>query len=140
MPVEIRDLDGGLGNLVLGSDALDDKEFLGTIRKHLMQDETKFMKYRYSICDWTQSTQINLSNDAIYELADLCKTASLVNPDIIVGGVAKSDVVFGLSRMAQILMDEDGWEYEVFRNREDAEEWIKAKVKEKYGIDDLTMV
>ena len=140
MAIEIKDLDGGLGNLILGSGVIDDEEYFGILREHLMQDDTKFRKYCYSLCDWTQVAQVNVSNDAIYKVANLCKNASSVNPDAVVGIAAKSDLAFGLSRMSQMLMTETGWEYKVFRNREDAEEWIKATVREKYGIDDLSMV
>lgn len=41
-------------------------------------------------------------------------------------------------KMWEMLSDEMNWETMVFRNREDAEAWIKERVKEKYGIDDLT--
>ena len=140
MPIKISDLDGGLGNLILGSGVIDDKEYLKAFREHLMQDAAKFRRYRYSLGDWTQVTQVNVTNDAIHQIADLCKKVSSVNPDAVVAVAAKSDVVFGLSRMSQLLMDETGWEHKVFRNREDAEEWIKAKVREKHGIADLTMV
>jgi hypothetical protein len=30
------------------------------------------------------------------------------------------------------------WETMVFRDREEAEAWLKERVKEKFGIDDLT--
>ena len=40
--------------------------------------------------------------------------------------------------MWEILADETKWEIMVFQNREDAEDWIRQKVKEKYGIGDLT--
>jgi hypothetical protein len=139
MSIEIRDLDGGLGNLILGSGILDDEEYLETFRKLLMQDEKIFKKYRYSLCDWTQFVKVNISIDAAQKVADLCKIASSVNPDIVVGVVAKSELAFGLSRMSQMLMEPTGWDHRVFRNRRDAEEWIRAKVYEKYGIDDLTM-
>jgi hypothetical protein len=139
MSIEIKDLDGGLGTFILGSGVLDDEEYLETFRMLLLQDEIKFRKYRYSLCDWTQLIQVNISINAAQEVANLCKIASSVNSNLVIGVVAKSDLAFGLSRMSQILMVETGWDHKVFRNRGDAEEWIKAKVYEKYGIDDLIM-
>ena len=41
--------------------------------------------------------------------------------------------------MTQMLLDGTEWEYEVFRNREDAEAWIRERVSEKFGIDDLAL-
>ena len=52
---------------------------------------------------------------------------------------ANRDLTYGLARMTEMLIDVTGWESKVFRNREDAEAWIKERVKEKYGILDLTM-
>ena len=139
MSIDISDLDGGLGNQIFGSGIINDDDYLAALRNHLMQDKTKFSKYRYSLADWTQVTQVNVSSEAIQIIANLCIKVSTVNPDPVVAVVAKSDLVFGLSKMSQILMDETGWEHKVFRNREDAEEWIKHRLLDKYGIDDLTL-
>jgi len=42
--------------------------------------------------------------------------------------------------MWEIIVENTGlqWETMVFRDREDAEDWIREKVKDKFGIDDLT--
>lgn len=139
MSIEIRNLDGGVGNLIFGSGVINDDDYLLALRNHLMQDKTTFAKYRYSLADWTQVKETNVSTEAIRTVAELCKQASLVNSDVVVAVVAKSDLIFGLSRMSQVLMDGTGWEHQVFRNREDAEEWIRVELLEKHGIDDLTM-
>jgi hypothetical protein len=40
--------------------------------------------------------------------------------------------------MWELLVGATDWETMVFRKREDAKAWITQKVKEKYGIDDVT--
>ena len=51
---------------------------------------------------------------------------------------SNQDLIYGLTRMWEVLSEGTNWETMASRNREDAEAWIKERVKEKYGIDDLT--
>jgi hypothetical protein len=52
----------------------------------------------------------------------------------VVAVVAAQELLFGLSRMWEMLADETGWESMICRDRGDAEAWIKKRVKEKFGI------
>lgn len=139
MAIEIKDLDGGFGNLISVHGVLTGEEYLDAIKKHLSQDAEKFKKYRYSLCDYTNVTQMEISSNDINIVAELSKKASEVNPKVFVALIADKDVAFGLSRMWEILFGEKNWEVMVFRTREDAEAWIRLKVKEKFGIEDLTI-
>ena len=138
MPMEIGDLDGGLGNLIIGRGVVTEEELVDALKGHLTQDKEKFKKYRYSLTDYTATTELDIPTKAVDLIAELSKSASIVNPEAIVAIVAEEDLVYGLSRMYELLLDETGWEIMVFRNREDAKAWIKQRVKEKYGINDLT--
>ena len=138
MPIEIRDLDGGIGNIILGSGVLTGEEYKNAIKTHLSQDRVKFKKYRYCLSDYTEVAKVDVPSSDIELVARLCKEAAVVNPEAVVANVAEKDIAFGLSRMWEILIDETNWEVMVFRKRGDAEAWIKEKVKEKYGIVDLT--
>jgi hypothetical protein len=114
-----------------------EEEFVDNLRKHLTQDSNKFKKYKYSLSDYTSVIEIDISTEAITLVADLCINAAKVNPAPVSAIVAEQDLIYGLARMAQMLMDETKWEQEVFRNIEIAKFWIKERVKEKYGICDL---
>ena len=137
MPVEIKDLDDGVGVIITGWGILTEEEWIDSLAKHLTQDKDKFKKYRYSLSDYTAVTETKISNNAINVIATYCEDASEVNPKPVVVIVADQDILFGLSRMWELLVDSTDWETMVFRNRDDAEAWISEKVKEKYGIDDL---
>ena len=139
MPTEIKDLDGGLGNLITGYGILTGKEYRNAIKKHFSQNAEKFNKYRYSLCDYTKVTRLELDSNDINIVAGLCREASEVNPNVVVALIADKDITFGMSRMWDILFNENNWEVMVFRDREEAEEWIRIKVKEKFGIDNLTI-
>jgi hypothetical protein len=139
MPIEIRDLDEGRGNLIIGSGTVTSEEYLTTHKAHLTQAEDKFRKYRYSLCDYTTVTKVEISSKDVQLIAKLSKDAAAVNPDAVVAVVADRDVIYGLSRMWQISSDGTQWEIRVFKSTDDAKKWIVERVKERFGIDDLTL-
>ena len=139
MPFEIRDLDEGRGNLIIGSGTVTSEEYLTTHKAHLAQAEDKFRKYRYSLADYTAVTKVKVFSKDVRLIGELSKHAAAVNPDAIVAVVADQDVIYGLSRMWQISSDGTQWEIRVFKSTDDAKEWIAERVKERFGIDDLTI-
>ena len=138
MPIEIRDADGGLGNIIRGWGVVTEEEFVVTYKQHLTQFNDRFRKYRYSLTDWTAVTEVKVSIKVVELISELCKDAWEFHPDAVDAIAADADITFGLSRMWEMLTDVISWETMVFRSRVDAEAWIKERVKEKYGIDDLT--
>jgi hypothetical protein len=138
MPIEIKDSDGGLGNIITSRGILTDKEFADALKQHLTQDKNKFRNYKYSLCDYSAVKKIKVSTQSIQLIADYCKKSSIANSKVVVAIVAKQDVIYGMARMWEILSEATKWETMVSRNREEAEAWIKQRVKQKYGIDDLT--
>jgi len=139
MPIEIKDVDGGRGNVITASGFLRDEEYIETLKRHLSQDKEKFKKYRYSLADYRAVTEVEISTPAIQLVASLCKAAAFVNPDVVVAVVAESDLKFGLSRMWEMLCEGIPWETSVFKSYEDAEKWIAERVKDKWNIVDPTI-
>jgi len=138
MPVEIKDLDGGLGTSIKGYGIVTEEELINELKKHLTQDKEKFKKYRYSISDYSAATSGEISTKSVHIVADLCLIAAKINPDIIVATVTAENLYFGLARMGEILRSSADWEEMVFRNIEDAKSWIKKRVNEKFGIETIT--
>ena len=138
MTIETTDLDGGIGVLFAGRGILTDQEYVDIYKRHLTQDKDKFKKYKYSLIDYSAATKVDISTESIEFIADLCVAVSKVNPDPIVTFLAKDDLVFGLARIYKAFLYETDWEIRVFRSKKDALEWIKERVKDKFGIDDLT--
>ena len=138
MPLEIKDCDGGLGNIIEGRGFVRDQEIIDFFKGHLTQDKEKFIKYRYSLADYTAATKTDVSNESVNFIAELCVEASKVNPDPIVAVAANNDLFYGLARMYEALIYRTEWETMVFRSRKEAVEWIKKKAKDKFDIDDLT--
>jgi hypothetical protein len=143
MPIETKELDGGIGDLISGKGLFTGKEYVEAFKTRLRQIKRKIKNkvkmHKYTLIDYTAVTGVEVSSQAIIQVAELCKDAAKVKHDSIVAVVATKDFEYGLSRMSQTLMDETKWEHEVFRSRTDAELWIKKRVKEKYGIENLTI-
>lgn len=137
MPIEIKDIHGGQGAIITGREIVTENKFINAFKQHLAQDEDKFKKYRYSLSDYSAVTKVDVSTEAIRFISELCEIASEINPDVVVAIVADLDIIYGLSRMWEMWTGSIKWETMVFRSREDAEVWIRGRVK-KYGIDDLT--
>jgi len=138
MPIEIKDVDGGLGNLIIGSGVVTGEEYVNAIKKHLSQDKEKFKKYRYSISDYTAAVRDEIHTDDIKTIVNFCERAARMNPHAVIAIVADKDFAFGLSRMWEMLMGQAEWEIKVFRSRGDAERYIISKVKELFDINDIT--
>ena len=133
MPVEIRDLDGGIGNLIYATGVVTEEEYVDALNKHLTQNKDKFIRYKYSLSIFAEVANLILSAKTITMIASLSKSAAKINPDAIVAVVANQDSIYYLARMYQLL-DETGWEHKVFRNRDDAVAWIKERTFIKHGI------
>ena len=138
MPIEITELDGGLGIFIRGWGISIEGELINELKKYLMQDKEKLKKYRYSLSDYSAITKADISTKTVELTADFLLSIADINPDIIAATVVSQDFLFGLARMGEILRSKASWEEMVFRNREDAEKWIKERVKKKYGIETLT--
>ena len=139
MPIETNDLDGGIGVLIYGVGAITNEEYLESFKNHLTQSREKLERYLYTLSDFTSATEVNVSSESISLVVSWCKDVAKYNRHVIVATVAHDDLIYGLARMSQMLMEQTGWQHEVFRNREDAVTWIRKSVEARFGIDNLTM-
>lgn len=139
MAIEIIDVDDGLGNLILMTGAISEREFVDGMRAHLSQDPEKYRKYRFSLTDLSRATELNISSAIIEQHAHACLRSAEINPDVVIAIVAPQTLGFGLSRMWEILSSETSWEVQVFKDGEKARNWIAQRAKDRWNIIDLTM-
>jgi hypothetical protein len=61
MPVEIRDTNGGLGNIITGQGIISEEEYVDVLKAHLTQDEEKFKQYRFKrdMLNYRSRPQVN---------------------------------------------------------------------------------
>jgi hypothetical protein len=87
---------------------------------------------------------MDITNETVELIAGLFADASRVNPDSIVAVIvyvafgANIDLIKRISRMHELFFYQSSWETLLFRTKPPAVRWIKEKVRDKFGIDDLT--
>ena len=139
MPIKIEYLDNGIGFIFIGEGVITGDDIINS-NKIIFSSKERMRKYKYGLIDYSNITQFNVSNPEIEIIASQDKKASKYIPDGVLAVTAKKDLEFGLTRMWEMIVENSGvqWETMVFRLRQDAEAWIKEKVRINYGIDDLT--
>ena len=144
MPIEIIDCDDGIGNIIVTRGMVTDQELIDSLERHLTHDKEKFEKYKYILIDHTALTKVDITNETVEFIAGLYAETSRVNPDSIVAMVtyvtygASIDLINRISRMHELFVYRSCWETLVFRTKGEAVRWIREKVRDKFGIDDLT--
>ena len=144
MPIEIKDCDGGIGTIIETRGWVTDQEFMDAFDNHLAHDEQKFKQYKYILIDHTELTKVDITNETVETISGLFANPLRVNPDSIVALVvyvsygANIDQADRISKMHELFSNQSCWETLLFRTKPQAVRWIKGKVKERFGIDDLT--
>lgn len=143
MPIEIKDSDGGIGNIIAIQGLITDQDLIDAFKEHLTQDIEKFKKYKYILFDHTGLTKMDITDETVEFISGIGTDASKVNPDLIAAMVANVSIgadidhISRISRMHELFIYRSRWKTMIFRTRIEAVRWIKKKVREKYGIDDL---
>ena len=144
MPINIKECDGGIGIIIESRDRVTDQELIDSLEKPLKHEKEKFKKCKYILIDHTSLTSLNITDETVDYISGLLAEASNVNPDVIVAMVAyvsygaNIDLINTMSRMRELFMNRPCWETLQFKTRPYAVRWIKEKINDKFGIDDLT--
>jgi hypothetical protein len=90
----------------------------------------------FGIVDHTDAERVEYTTADLHRLARLDHAlAPYTRQGIAVAIVAPRDLEFGLSRMWQAFVQDNGWDTMVFRNRMHAEEWIRERVSHNFKAD-----
>ena len=138
MPISVRDIDNGLGNLWSGHGVLTGEEYLAATRNFYAQDDNKIASYRFSLSDYTGLTEADISPDEIRAAVHLAQHAIAINNDLAVAIAASGDLPFGLARMWSLLIEDSEWAIRVFRDPDDAKGWLRDHMKERHNVEELT--
>ena len=145
MPIVIQDADGGIGHIIVTKGTITGKELVDSLQVHAGHEQEKFKNYKYILIDHTALTKVDISNEAFEFIAGLWSDFSSVHPDSVaamvtnVGIGADIDLINRISRMHELFIHRSHWETLVFRTRIEAVRWIKEKVRDKFGIQKLTL-
>jgi hypothetical protein len=88
MPIEIKDCDGGIGNLIEGRGVVTDQELIDSLKRHLADEKEKFKNYKYILIDHSDVTKMEITDQTVDVIAGLVAQTSRDNPDAIAAMVA----------------------------------------------------
>ena len=127
MPIQIKYIDGGIGVEFIGSGVVTGTDIIAA-NKEIYRNEN-FPKQRYQIIDRTECTKYEVSHKEIIIIAEQDKVAAKTNPNIIIAFISTSPLQYGISRMYQAYVGDEGFLTEVFRDRKSADKWIKEQLQ-----------
>jgi hypothetical protein len=81
---------------------------------------------RFVFSDWSEVDSLDVSADQVRRAASNISALLKVNPSLTFVGALKTDLVYGLGRMAQSFVGEAGARIHLCRTVEEAEAWIKV--------------
>lgn len=82
------------------------------------------LKNGYSVLADYSDAVLKLSNDDIHQMAKRRKSIQNTNEKVSIAVYCKHDLVFGIGRMYEMLLDKDKYNVMIFRNQEDARNWL----------------
>jgi len=132
MPVEVIDTANGLGVIVVGSGTVTADELLRG-DELAYQPEAKLSKLKYMLNDYRAATFTNVTEEDLLKSIKNDTEAAKINPDIAVAVVAEEDLIFGMSRVWETLVDVHEVQFKTFTTRSLKE--AKAWIKEETGIE-----
>lgn len=129
MPVEYTHI-AGKGLLLKGRGRVRGKD-IAEIKSAIYETRRKIKSIAYQICDFTEVKEVNLSVEDVRKIASQDEKASEINPSMLIAVVGEKDVVYGFARKWEAYVDKQHFETRVFRNLEDAQNWIASKTESK---------
>ena len=133
MSIEFKYLDSGIGFGFTARGNFSGKELIG-VASNAYRSGKALRKNKYGIIDYSSVEKFDVSNSDVQTIAELSVEASKISPDRIIAVIANADLSYGYSRMWEFLSNEISWERMVFRSKNEAEEWLKKRVMEKFNL------
>ena len=127
MPTQLRYTYDGIGVEFITSGVVTGKDIIEANKEVVKNDN--FLNLRYQIIDRINCTKFQVSSKEVKIIANQDKSAGKINPNIVIGIISKTDLQYGISRMYQAYVEKSGFLTHVFRDRKNAEEWIKNQLK-----------
>lgn len=127
MPIQIKYINDGIGVEFMCSGIVTGADIIAT-NKEIYRNEN-FSRQRYQIVDKTKCAEYKVNNEEIRIMAEQDKAAAKTNPNVIIAFISPSPLQYGLSRMYQAYVGDNGFLTEIFRDRKSAEEWIEEQLK-----------
>lgn len=126
MTITINYINEGSGIEIIASGCVTGDEIIEAHKEIYSSDN--LTKQRYQIIDRTECIEYLVSNEDARKIAEIDKAASIVNANIIIAIISKTDLQFGVSRVWQAYLEDSTFVTQVFRDRIKAENWLKEQL------------
>src|SRR5262249_24790314 len=127
MPTSTEIICDGRGLRLVGWGVLTGSEMMEATAA-LEANPEAFRKLTFGLVALMAVAELKVTGDDIRSLAHMDRRLALVNSSLCVAVAASKGVVFGIARMWEVLAEPTGWATSIFRDLNDAEKWIKAKL------------
>ncbi|RTZ96702.1 MAG: hypothetical protein DSY90_09875 [Deltaproteobacteria bacterium] len=124
--IDVTITDDNTGIIFTLSGEFSADEILSKIKELFNSDI--FPNLKYWLIDRSLVTNYNLSNEQVQLLARLCIDASKTNSSLAHILVSKTDLEYGIANMFHVHVEKSGWLFKSFRERQEADEWIKVNL------------
>ena len=131
MPVNITELDDGLGNLIKGEGHVTGIEFFNALSGLASKPEEQLKKYIYSISDYTEISGSDVALDYLYKSALVMNDFAKINPDILIVIAATDHIAYNLAKLWSFIANTTGWHVSVFKTRKDLNIWLEEKLNKE---------
>jgi hypothetical protein len=88
-----------------------------------------FVNLRYWIVDRARCTEYTVTPEDVVRIASMDNRAAKRNPNLLIALISHSDLQYGISRMYEAHIDENGFKAMSFRDRPSAEQWIRRELR-----------
>jgi hypothetical protein len=126
MPATLNLVDGGRGYLIIGTGVLTAPDIL-SLKAGVESDPAAPSDLAYWLVDLSGVTEVRLNSQDVRTIVDVDRRLAQRMPAAVVAVIAPGDAAFGLSRMWEIMAEGIGWPTGVFRNRAEAEAFLRGR-------------
>ncbi len=127
MPIEVHYTEDHIGLVLCAVGKITGQDIIDAQKK--IYASAHFVKLKYWIVDRARCTEYAVTADDVARIASMDKEAAKRNPHMLVALVSHTDLQFGISRMYEAHIDENGFKAMSFRNRAAAERWIRHELR-----------
>jgi hypothetical protein len=125
VPVRIEWIDSGRGIVLKGAGKLTGPEMIEA-KEEVARDEAQLRRVEFWLVVFTEVEAFHITIQDIRELAAIDHRLAVHLPRSAVALVAPRDHDFGMARMWEAILDIPGWTTSVFRERAEAEAWLRT--------------
>jgi hypothetical protein len=135
MPIQLEFHHQSLGVIYRCSGNLNAQHFSGA-NNQLLNSLARIRKMKYLIVDAASMVPQYVSPGEMDRIVlQDRQIASFVAQGLVVAFVAKSNCVVGFARMWEAFIEGIDWETKVVPTIEEAQDWVRRRVKDKFGLE-----